>query len=136
MSWIKDAIAESKQHSLKRSKQKQFGMLLLALLLGALAFAIWKNGLVFNEKQWILAACTIPVLAITLFYSKIFYPVLLVWLFIGNILGVISSFIILVLIYFSIITPIALILRLTKNERTKKIGWIAKKNILDYRKLS
>ncbi|MEI6767019.1 MAG: hypothetical protein WCM76_15415 [Bacteroidota bacterium] len=136
MSWIKEAMNEAKQHSEKRSKQKQFGFLLLALLIAALAYAMWKNGFVFNEKQMMLSGSAMVVAAITMFYSKFYYPLLFVWLLIGNISGIFSSFIIFVIIYFSIITPIALFTRLIKSDSRKNIGWIVKKNIIDYRKLS
>lgn len=135
MSRIKDTVTEVMNNSRKRSKQLQFGILLLAMLLAILGYSIYQTGLLHDQKQIILALFAIITAGITFFYPKILYPLLFVWLMIGNILGVISSFIIFAVIYFLIITPVALTLRLLKKDKRELAGWINKTNVTDYSKL-
>ncbi|GAA0729681.1 hypothetical protein GCM10009430_40060 [Aquimarina litoralis] len=132
MSWIKDNISIVKKNSLNKKKQRQFGSLIVAFLLLVFFVSVYKEGLVFNDKQKISFFVSSLLVIFTWVFPIIFFPFLFIWLFIGNILGEITSFVILGIVYYVLFTPISLFLK--KKENT---GWI-EKNIdadVDYEKL-
>lgn len=134
MSWIKQTLKTVRDTSIDKNKLKQFAGIVIAFLLFLFCLSVYKKGLLFHQKQ-ILIASVIGILTILLFLVPlIFSPFLFVWLFVGNILGEISSFIILGIIYYLFFTPISLIIRLKKKKKTIK-GWIDKKETIDYKKL-
>lgn len=135
MRWIKNIYSEVHQNSIQIKKQNQFGLLLLVIMVVLLMVSFYKNGFLLDTKQLWLASSLVIIGLITFLAPKIFYPFLVIWLCIGAVLGEITSFIILGILYYCFITPITFILRI-KNKKEYGSGWITKQNTIDYKKLS
>ncbi|WP_405207441.1 SxtJ family membrane protein [Aquimarina sp. LLG6339-5] len=134
MSWISGVIDIVQDNSNAKRKQQQFGGLVLVLLLLIFCFSVYKDGFIFNAKQINTTIGFMGVSIITLLLPMLFYPFLFVWLFVGNILGEISSFVILGIVYYLLFFPITFVLRIT-NKKKATTGWIDKKESIDYEKL-
>ena len=63
-----------------------------------------------GSKSWLIAGTSL--LFFNMLYSRFFYIPAIIWFSLANILGLISSKILLTLIFFLVITPIGLIRRL------------------------
>jgi hypothetical protein len=135
MRWIKNIYGEVRENSIQTKKQKQFGLLLLAIMVILLTVSFYKNGFLLDTKQLSLVSSLVSIGLITLLVPKIFYPFLVIWLCIGAVLGEVTSFIILGILYYCFITPITFFLRM-KNKKEYNSGWITKQTIVDYKKLS
>ncbi|WP_299185195.1 SxtJ family membrane protein [uncultured Aquimarina sp.] len=134
MSWISGVIDIVQDNSSAKRKQQQFGGLVLVLLLLIFCVSVYKDGFIFNAKQTNTAISFMVVSIITILLPILFYPFLFVWLFVGNILGEISSFVILGIVYYLLFFPITSVLRITNKKKTTT-GWIDKKESIDYEKL-
>ncbi|WP_299211965.1 SxtJ family membrane protein [uncultured Aquimarina sp.] len=134
MSWIKGVVRIVQDNSSVKRKQQQFGGLLLVLLLLIFCVSVYKDGLLFNPKQIYIGISFSLLLIITLLLPILFYPFLFVWLFIGNILGEMSSFVILGIVYYLLFFPITFVLKIT-NKKKITTGWIDKEESIDYEKL-
>ena len=135
MNWIKDQFNVIRNNSLDSKKQKQFGFLLLFILLLIVGTSIYKEGLIFNAKQQLSAILMVLFMGITILFPKIFFPILLIWFIFGAIIGEISSFIILGIIYYLFFSPITIFMRIFKKEVTCKPKWIVRKEKINYEKL-
>jgi hypothetical protein len=134
MSWIKNSYNTVEENSSQRKKQQQFGWLVSFIISLILSLSFYKNGFIFDFKQSILIGVFVSLSIMTLIVPKIFYYILIIWLFIGLILGEISSFIVMGILYYCFMSPIAYFLQLKKKD--KEEGWIDKNNKIDYKKLS
>lgn len=135
MKWIKIGLKTVQENSSQRKKQKQFGLLLVSLICVILMISFYKKGVLFEFQQNFLIGALVVLSLITFILPKTFYPFLLVWLFVGFVIGEISSFFILGFLYYCCISPITFFLRL-KNKEEGNQGWVDKQNIIDYKKLS
>ena len=86
--------------SLSRMKDTGMAFTLICLLISLLT----------GSKIWLIAGTS--VLLLNMLYSRLFYIPAIFWFSFANILGLISSKVLLTLIFFVIITPIGLIRRL------------------------
>lgn len=116
----------------KLSPEKNFGILFFVIFF---LYGIWPV-LSSNEPRFWSIIIGIIFLIITLFYSKALIPLNMAWIKFGELLGKIVSPIVMAFIYFIIITPIAVIVRLAGKDllkiklNTKSTYWISrKKNI-------
>ncbi|MDH7448040.1 hypothetical protein [Aquimarina sp. 2201CG14-23] len=134
MNWIKGIIDVTKRNSIDKRKQRQFGGLIIAFLLLLFCVSVYKEGLLFIPKQMYTGIGVVLILMITLLLPILFYPFLFIWLFVGNILGEISSFVILGIVYYLLFFPITFILKIT-NKKHNTTGWIDKEESIDYEKL-
>ena len=121
MRWIKNIYGEVRENSIQTKKQKQFGLLLLAIMVILLTVSFYKNGFLLDTKQLSLVSSLVSIGLITLLVPKIFYPFLVIWLCIGAVLGEVTSFIILGILYYCFITPITCFLRM-KNKKEYNSG--------------
>lgn len=136
MNWIKQTIFEINMLSNTISKQKQFGFLVLAVLLFLFVRSYYNSNLIFNSKQIALLISISIVLSFILCYPKWLKLFLVIWLFIGRLLGEISSFLLLSIIYFLVLFPVILVRNLFLKKESTKTGWILKNNsTIDYKKL-
>ncbi len=132
MNWIKETFNKILQNSIKAIKQKQFGYLVSGILLCFLGLSIYNNGFVWDIKQIVLSTIILFNLGITMICPKIFFPILFIWFVIGELLGQISSFIILAILYYLVFSPITIIMRVFNKKTIYKAEWIDKKEIIDY----
>lgn len=134
MSWIKSSLETIRDNSSSKNKQRQFGILVVLFLLLICCVSLYKEGLVYTPKQISTAIGACIVLIAIFLQPIIFYPFLFIWLFIGNILGEISSFIILGTVYYFMLSPITFFLKLI-HKKKESTGWMDKEESVDYEKL-
>tara|TARA_R110002012_G_scaffold208631_6_gene378779 strand:- start:1481 stop:1891 length:411 start_codon:yes stop_codon:yes gene_type:complete len=136
MNWIKTTYSKLYKTSILKKKQKDFGFLVLVVSTLMFAYNLYKNGLVLDTEVYTLILLFSLVLIITFVYRKLFVPFLFLWLLIGEILGAITSTVIIAIIYFLLFSPIVLILRLFRKEGVYKPEWKTVSRVIDYTKLS
>lgn len=136
MSWINTTFSKLLETSQSSKKQKQFGYLLLVVVSLFFAFDCYNNGFDFSAKTKSLMITFVLILLVTFVFKKAFQPFLLVWLLIGEILGAITSTIIMGFVYFGIFSPIVLCLKLFRKENIYQSEWKTVNKPIDYTKLS
>jgi hypothetical protein len=135
MNWINEHTNIVKNDSLNKKKQRQFGFLLVAIVVLILGISFYKNGFVFINKHQLLIGFIGIFTLITLIFPKFFVPFLFIWLIFGVLIGEISSFIILGLIYFLIFSPITIVIKLFKKKSNENPKWINKNEASNYEKM-
>lgn len=113
MNWIENSWSKSLGYAGSKSKARWFALILVA------APWIWF-ALRWNEYATIPVALIVytayPILCLIL--PVLIKPLLIIWLFIGGLLGEISSFVLLIVVYFLLAWPLKIFIR----KRTKA-GW-------------
>jgi len=134
MHWIKTIFIKVLSTAKLPKKQKEFGYLLSLVILIALGLSFYKNGLVSNQIYLVITL--VVILFITFTIKRILLPFLLLWLLFGELLGIITSFLIMSFVYFVLFSPIAIVLRFIKKEKVYKPEWKTVSRKIDYKKLS
>ena len=114
----------------KKSSNKSFGILFFIVFLG---FGLWP--ITYEDKPNIyLLIISIIFLILGLINSKLLSPLNSIWIKFGELLGKIIAPIVMAIIYFIILTPISLIVRLfgkdllgLKFTKQIKTYWINRK---------
>ena len=105
------------------SSERKFGIVLIGVYL---AFLLLKFKFQIIERSLVWYSPVAILILLTALTPNLLKPVRKVWLLIGHILGVINSTVILSIIYFIIISPIALIRRLfSSKNKENKTSWVA-----------
>ena len=116
-----------------QSSNKSFGLLFFAVFL---ILGLWplKNG--ENLNLYFIAA-SVGFLILGLLNSKLLSPLNKSWIKLGEILGIIIAPIVMALVYFVILTPISIIVRVFGKDllglkflKEKDTYWIKRKKIL------
>ena len=135
LSWIKEIYSEWKQLPLSKERYRNFGYLLSGV---CIYLAILNRDL--HLPYWSLAGLILIVIA-TL-YPHIFKMTYRYWMLLAVSLGWLVSRLILILVFFIVITPIAIYLRLAKKDildletsTTAKSYWYHKEVIRQYTKM-
>ncbi|WP_044400374.1 hypothetical protein [Lacinutrix sp. Hel_I_90] len=136
MSWIKTTLIKTLITSRFSNKQKEFGYLLSTVLFIALGLSIYKNGFLLNQTQIFITSGLVLILLFTFTIRRIFLPFLFLWLLIGEFLGIITSFLVMAVVYFMLFSPIALMIRCFRREKTYQAEWKMVTRKIDYKKLS
>lgn len=134
MNWIKNKLLKSKEIASITKKQKQLGLLVVIFLFLVLLKSVYNLGFTFNSIQSFLMVGIIFLLLVLLIKPIVLKPFLIVWMLIGQILGEVSSFLVLGITYFVFLTPIVILNKLLERKRENK-GWVDKQNKIDYTKL-
>lgn len=134
MNWIKDKIRKSVEISSESKKQKQFGFLVSGFLLLLLVKSFYKDGFLFDFKQISFLISLIVAISIIFLKPNLLRPILFFWMFLGQILGEIMSFIVFAITYYVFLIPIVSLTKLFE-KKTENNGWIDKQNKIDYTKL-
>ncbi len=116
----------------KMSSNRSFGLLFFVVFL---FIALWPLKYDENIRSWAILL-SIIFLFLGILNSKLLYPFNKVWNYLGLILGVLVSPIVMGLVFFLVVTPTGLIvrlfrkdlLRLKKNKNVKSY-WINKEKI-------
>ena len=134
MSLISNFYKKSKEFSLSKKKQRQFfGLIILMLLL----YLIYSLVFIKPSNLFVLVILSVILIILVLakFYPKLIFFPLLIWMFCGQILGEITSTIVLGLVYYGLFFPITFFIRIFRKEKVKK-GWIKKtEELTDYNKM-
>lgn len=116
MSWIKNTYNQVGKLSANKKKQRQFAVLFLMLLTTVILYRYYK----YTEVKPVYLSVFV-VLALGYIFPFVVSPILFVWLFLGKLMGEITSFLVLFIIYFIVFSPITMINRLFKKERTNRL---------------
>ena len=121
-----------KQKEIKISSNKSFGLVFFVIFIIIALWPLLNDG---NIRIWSIIV-SIIFLILGLLNSKILTPFNKLWMRLGDILGIIVSPIVMGVVYFGIITPIGLIMKLfgkdvlnLKLDKNKKTYWTLKKKI-------
>ena len=121
-----------KQKEIKISSNKSFGLVFFVIFIIIALWPLLNNG---NIRIWSIIV-SIIFLILGLLNSKILTPFNKLWMKLGVLLGTIVSPIVMGVVYFGIITPIGLIMKLfgkdvlnLKLDKNKKTYWTLKKKI-------
>ena len=122
----------------KNKKNRSFGILFFIVFLILGLYPVYAG----NSVNIYFILLSIPFLVLGILNSKILTPLNIAWIKLGELLGMVISPIIMALIYFFILTPISLIVRIfgkdllnTKFNSLAKTYWIKrKKNIATMKK--
>ncbi|MDC0943359.1 SxtJ family membrane protein [Pelagibacteraceae bacterium] len=87
---------------------RSFGILFFIIFLALGTYPFFKG----NSMNFYLISLSVPFLILGLINSKILTPINKAWLKFGEILGTIIAPIIMAIVYFFILTPVSLIVRL------------------------
>tara|TARA_B100001996_G_scaffold148496_1_gene113066 strand:+ start:59 stop:451 length:393 start_codon:yes stop_codon:yes gene_type:complete len=121
-----------KQKEIKTSSNKSFGLVFFVIFM---TIALWPLLNDENIRIWSVIV-SIIFLILGLFNSKILTPFNKLWMRLGILLGAIVSPIVMGIVYFAVITPIGLIMKLfgkdvlnLKIDKNKNTYWTLKKKI-------
>ena len=121
-----------KQKEIKISSNKSFGLVFFVIFFIIALWPLLNDG---NIRIWSIIV-SIIFLILGLLNSKILTPFNKLWMRLGALLGIIVSPIVMGVVYFGIITPIGLIMKLfgkdvlnLKLDKNKKTYWTLKKKI-------
>ena len=121
-----------KQKEIKTSSNKSFGLVFFVIFIIIALWPLLNDG---NIRMWSIIV-SIIFLILGLLNSKILTPFNKLWMRLGALLGIIVSPIVMGVVYFGIITPIGLIMKLfgkdvlnLKLDKNKKTYWTLKKKI-------
>ncbi len=121
-----------KQKEIKISSNKSFGLVFFVIFIIIALWPLINDG---NIRIWSIIV-SIIFLILGLLNSKILTPFNKLWMRLGALLGIIVSPIVMGVVYFGIITPIGLIMKLfgkdvlnLKLDKNKKTYWTLKKKI-------
>ena len=121
-----------KQKEIKTSSNKSFGLVFFVIFM---TIALWPLLNDENIRIWSVIV-SIIFLILSLFNSKILTPFNKLWMRLGILLGAIVSPIVMGIVYFAVITPIGLIMKLfgkdvlnLKIDKNKNTYWTLKKKI-------
>lgn len=118
---------------MKKSSSKSFGYLFFGIFL---ALAVWVYVKNQNLNYWLIGTSTV-FLVLTLIKSKLLNVLNDLWIKFGELLGKIIAPIIMSIVFFLIVTPIGLILKIVKKDLLKlkfnndKSYWIKKNKTIE-----
>ena len=118
---------------MKKSSSKSFGYLFFGIFLALTVWVYVKNQ---NLNYWLIGTSTV-FLVLTLIKSKLLDVLNDLWIKFGELLGKIIAPIIMSIVFFLIVTPIGLILKIIKKDLLKlkfnngKSYWIEKSKTIE-----
>lgn len=116
----------------KKNKYRNFGLFISGLLIITL---IGNYSCVSIFTILLISIFIFITIIVSLFYPNIIKPIYNLWMKIGNILGKINSTIIFSILYFFIITPISLLLKINRKKNKNKIStWTNFNQTIDFKK--
>lgn len=118
---------------MKKSSSKSFGYLFFGIFL---ALAVWVYVKNQNLNYWLIGTSAI-FLVLTLIKSKLLDVLNDLWIKFGELLGKIIAPIVMSIVFFLIVTPIGLVLKIVKKDLLKlkfnndKSYWIEKSKTIE-----
>ena len=131
MIWIKEIIIDIQTLDTSNKEIRKFG-LVIAFALGAIGIFVYFMSGSFDVPQW-LWVIGLLFLIFGFIFPSILGPVYRIWMFIAYFIGGIVSRIILTILFYLVITPTGLILKLfgkdvldKKFEKNRESYWVKK----------
>jgi len=118
---------------MKKSSSKSFGYLFFGIFL---ALAVWVYVKNQNLNYWLIGT-SVVFLVLTLIKSKLLDVLNDLWIKFGELLGKIIAPIVMSIVFFLIVTPIGLVLKIVKKDLLKlkfnndKSYWIEKSKTIE-----
>ena len=118
---------------MKKSSSKSFGYLFFAIFL---VLAVWVYVKNQNLNYWLIGT-SVVFLVLTLIKSKLLDVLNDLWIKFGELLGKIIAPIVMSIVFFLIVTPIGLVLKIVKKDLLKlkfnndKSYWIEKSKTIE-----
>ena len=118
---------------MKKSSSKSFGYLFFGIFLALAAWVYVKNQ---NLNYWLIGTSAV-FLVLTLIKSKLLDVLNDLWIKFGELLGKIIAPIVMSIVFFLIVTPIGLVLKIVKKDLLKlrfnndKSYWIEKSKTIE-----
>ena len=118
---------------MKKSSSKSFGYLFFGIFL---ALAVWVYVKNQNLNYWLIST-SVVFLILTLIKSKLLDVLNDLWIKFGELLGKIIAPIVMSIVFFLIVTPIGLVLKIVKKDLLKlkfnndKSYWIEKSKTIE-----
>ena len=118
---------------MKKSSSKSFGYLFFGIFLALAVWIYFKNQ---NLNYWLIGT-SIIFLILTLIKSKLLDVLNDLWIKFGELLGKIIAPIVMSIVFFLIVTPIGLVLKIVKKDLLKlkfnngKSYWIEKSKTIE-----
>ncbi len=108
----------SKRHTPATQELRQFGLIFSALLLALFAGLIpWLLGRAWPLWPWMLAA---PIVGLALLLPRALHPLYRFWMAFGAVAGWINTRLILGLLFFLMVLPIGLLMRLLRGDPLRR----------------
>ncbi len=134
--WWTRLLKKLRKNTNSTKIQRQFLLILAFIVFAIIGYSFWKQ--LFSETALFLSlAISIVSVVLIYFLPLLLKPVLFVWLLLGMLLGELTSFLLLGVIYYLLFFPITFILRRSsKGDKYDTPKWRSRKDdLLDYRKL-
>ena len=118
---------------MKKSSSKSFGYLFFGIFLALAAWVYVKNQ---NLNYWLIGTSTV-FFVLTVIKSKLLDVLNDLWIKFGEVLGKIIAPIVMSIVFFLIVTPIGLVLKIAKKDLLKlkfingKSYWIEKSKTIE-----
>ena len=107
-------------------KQRQFAVMFFAVFVALAFWPLWP--LRAPTWSWLIVACAF--LAAGIFVPRALVPIYRVWMFVGHVLGWINSRLLMGLVFYLLVTPTALVLKLRGRDllrtRAGRSYWVAR----------
>lgn len=134
--WWTSFFGKLRQNADRKKIQRQFLLILLLVAFSYFGYKFWKQGFADNTLLFGLGI-TIVSGSMLYFIPILLKPLLYLWLLLGMVLGEITSFILLGIIYYLVFFPITFILRKSsKKEPYDRPKWRSREvDIIDYKKM-
>ena len=131
MSWIKEISKEIKTLDTSSKEIRKFG-LVIAIALGVIGSFVYLKSGSFDVPQWIWGIGLL-FLILGFILPSILRPVYRIWMLLAYFIGGVISRIILTVLFYVVLTPIGLVLRLfgkdfldQKFEKNRESYWVKK----------
>ena len=92
---------------------RSFGFLLMLILVGLSIYCLWNNIIIIGIC---VSAVGVLVAVVTCFYDNLLSPLNRLWMKLGLLLGMIISPLILAVVFFGILGPIALLMKISGRD--------------------
>ena len=138
MSWIKEIFKDIKTLDTSRKEIRKFG-LVIAIALGVIGIFVYLKSGNFNLPQW-LWGIGLLFLVTGFVVPSVLQPIYRIWMLLAYFIGGIVSRVILTVLFYVVLTPTGLVLRLfgkdvldQRFEKDRESYWI-KKDLTDHTK--
>lgn len=100
--------------AISRPELRRFGLLVGTILMGLAAYRAWHVG--WGSRPLVTAAVGVSMIGLGAIAPGLLKPVFAVWQLLGSVLGWVNTRILLALVFFIVLTPLALLARLMGHD--------------------